>query len=92
MRRVALSGLAQTCEDETDRKLLSRDIDALDPWLDPQQEIDEAHVAYAAERLEQPAEEVCRRYEALAERFGLKLAWRRPTAEPCKSRSRKKVE
>ena len=34
IRKAAVGGLAQRLEDETDRKLLSTDLDALVPWLD----------------------------------------------------------
>jgi Ribonuclease G/E len=75
IRSAALGGLSRTCEDKTDRKLLSRDLDDLQPYLDPQEAIDEARVRQAAKKLKIPAEEVRRRYEALAQRFGLKLEW-----------------
>lgn len=72
-------GLSWACEGEIDRKLLTRDLDALNPFLDPRQEISEEWVRRAAERLEIPAEEVHRRYEALAGQFPLKLAWQPDT-------------
>nr|VFJ69573.1 MAG: NACHT domain-containing protein [Candidatus Kentron sp. FW] len=77
IRRAALEGLAQTCEDEVDRKLLSQDLDGLDyPFqrgLDPAQPIDAQRMAEAARKLEKPPEAIRRRYEALAARFGLTL-------------------
>ena len=75
MRRAAVEGLSQMCKDEADRKLLSRDLDAIEPFLDPQEEISEDRVRQAARGLDKPVEEVRHRYEALAQEFGLKLAW-----------------
>ncbi|NJR73535.1 MAG: HEAT repeat domain-containing protein [Scytonema sp. CRU_2_7] len=72
-RIMALKILSHTCKDKVDRKLLSRDIDAFDPFLDPQEEIDEERVRYAAERLKISVEEVRSRYQALAQQFPLKL-------------------
>jgi len=82
VRRAALGALSRTCEDDTDRRLLSRDLDALEPFLDPQQEISEEHVRQAARGLETSLEEVRRRYEALAQQFPLKLAWQSRAAQP----------
>jgi HEAT repeat protein len=72
-RVMALKALSRTCKDEVDRKLLSRDLDAVNPFVDPQEEIDEERVRYAAENLEISVEEVRSRYQALAEQFQLKL-------------------
>jgi hypothetical protein len=77
MRKVALELLSKTCEEEVDRKLLSYSFDGNWVFLDVQNEIDNEWVGFAAEQLTMPIEEVRRRYEALAERFPLKLAWRR---------------
>jgi len=82
VRRAALGALSRTCEDDTDRRLLSRDIDAVQPFLDPQQEISEEHVRQAAKRLDMPVEEVRSRYDALAQQFPLKLAWQPRAAQP----------
>jgi len=43
--------------------------------LDPQEEIDDVQLYEARAILKLPMEEVKRRYEALAVRFGLRLAW-----------------
>jgi hypothetical protein len=75
MRVAALRALSRTCEDEIDRKLLSRDLDALNPFLDPQKEINEKWVRHAAKTLKMPVEEVCNRYQALAQKFSLKLSF-----------------
>jgi HEAT repeat protein len=74
-RVAALSALSRICEDGIDRKLLSRDLDALDPFLDPQKEIDEKWVRHAAKSLKMPVEEVRNRYQALAQKFSLKLSF-----------------
>nr|VFK10286.1 MAG: HEAT repeat-containing protein [Candidatus Kentron sp. LPFa] len=73
VRRAALGGLAQG-EDETDHRLLSQDLDRLAPWLDPARPIDAARMEEATRRLDKTPEEIRRRYEALAARFGLTLA------------------
>ncbi|WP_427161853.1 HEAT repeat domain-containing protein [Aliinostoc sp. HNIBRCY26] len=73
IRTVTLKKLSLTCDEYIDCKLLSRDIDAFDPFLDPQKEIDEERVQYAAEVLEISVEEVRSRYQALAQKFRLKL-------------------
>jgi HEAT repeat protein len=73
VRLIALRALSRTCKDEVDRKLLSRDLDANEPFLDPQEEIDEERVRYAAEELEISVEEVRSRYQSLAQQFQLKL-------------------
>jgi GTPase SAR1 family protein len=74
LRRAALQGLAQSCEDEIDRRLLSEDLDDSYPWLDPLSPITEDQIANAAARLKKPLPEIQQRYAALAERFGLTLA------------------
>ena len=74
LRCIALGGLASTCIDETDRELLSEDLDGFGPWLDPLSPITAERIALAADKLEKPREEIQQRYAALAERFGLKLA------------------
>ena len=74
-RVEALEALSLMCKDKTDRKLLSRNLDGFQPVLDPKKEIDEKRVRQAAKRLKIPADEVRRRYEALAQQFPLKLAW-----------------
>ena len=76
VRRAALGALSLLmCEDEMDRKLLASYFVADLSFLDPQEEIDEGRVRQAAKRLRMPADEVRRRYEALAQQFPLKLAW-----------------
>jgi HEAT repeat protein len=75
-RLAALDGLSQTCEDEINRKLVSRDVDGLRPFLDCNQPIGDLQVRRAVRKIKLSEEEVRRRYEDLAERFPLKLAWR----------------
>ena len=72
VRCTALGGLAQTCSEREDRKLLIRDFN----WgeaIDPQSPITPERIAEAARRLEKPPEEIHQRYTALAQRFGLRL-------------------
>ena len=76
IRCLALEAMAKTCENRTDLRLLSQNFDDAWPYLDPQEPVTEARVVDAAAKLGQPAEEIRRRYEALHERFGLRLAWR----------------
>jgi HEAT repeat protein len=73
-RQAAVDGLARK-RDKTDRQLLSRDIDASKPWLDPQEPITAARVAKAARELKLSEEEVRLRYQALAADFLLQLDW-----------------
>jgi len=54
-------------------------IDALHPFWDPQEEIGKSQLREAMERLNLSIEEIQRRYEALAHRFQLKLAWQANT-------------
>lgn len=49
------------------------DVDALNLFLDPQEEIDEERVNYAAAQLKISVEDVRMRYQTLAQQFGLRL-------------------
>jgi hypothetical protein len=73
-RSDAFDALLDLCEDDVDRRLVTRDLDGLYPYIDPPAEIDDARIRNAAERLEIPAGEVRSRYEALARLFPLKLS------------------
>ncbi|MDU9049878.1 MAG: NACHT domain-containing protein [Candidatus Electrothrix sp. Rat3] len=74
VRCAVLWGLAKTCENEIDRKLLSKGLYGFGlMMLDPQAPITTARIAEAAEDLEQPEEEIARRYKELAQRFDLIL-------------------
>jgi len=75
VRRDALGGLAQGLE-KIDRKLLSCDLDGIDPFLDPREPINDTFAKRAASEFELTVEDVQVRYETLAARFGLGLAWR----------------
>ncbi len=80
MRRAALGALAQGLE-ETQRRMLSEDLDGIDPFLDPGQAITERFANKAAQALKTPVEEIKAQYEALAARFKLRLAWQaKPTS------------
>lgn len=74
-RRAAMGGLAHTT-DYVERQLLSRDLDGLAPFLDPEEVISETFAQKAASQLAITLEEVKARYEALAGRSHLKLEWR----------------
>jgi len=89
VRKDALGALAWICEDETDRILLSRNFNDKRPWLDPQNPIDENRVAEAAKKFEMPEEEIRRRYEKLAEKYKLKLTWRKAHGTHGKTRKKK---
>ncbi len=89
VRREAMGGLSQTCKDEMDRMLLTKDLDGVAPFLDPQEEIAEEWVRQAAEGMDVLTDEVRRRYEALSQQFPLKLAWR-PRAAGSKGSSESK--
>ena len=60
----------------SDRRLLSSDLYGVPPFLDPHEPIGEALVQRAVAKLRLTPEEVRARYEALAERFHLRLEWR----------------
>ena len=60
--------------DETDRRLLSRDLDGIDPWLDPQDRITEEWMRDSAESLGRSPEDVRERYEAMAPVLNLRLS------------------
>jgi HEAT repeat protein len=72
VRGIVLQSLAGPL-DEVDRKLLSRDLDALTPFLDPCQPIKLERSITAASILNLPADDVRARYKKLALRFGLHL-------------------
>ncbi|MCP4700167.1 MAG: NACHT domain-containing protein [Gammaproteobacteria bacterium] len=75
LRRAALGGLAQTCNKPIERKLLGEYLGEFPVFLDPQAPISESRIAEAAKKLRKPAAEIRQRYEVLAARFGLILAW-----------------
>ena len=72
VRRSALLGLSKWVDD-VDRRLLSRDLDGVSPFLDPREPIRRVRVEEAASELELSVDEVQRRYEALVTRFGLRM-------------------
>lgn len=74
VRQAAVAGLAELLDNGIDKKLLSRDLDVLPPWLDPREPITERRIADAAQRLHITSQEVRSRYEALAADFHLKFA------------------
>jgi len=75
VRQVAVRSYVVQREVE-DRQLLSRDFDAMEPWIDPQELITEARVVNASRLLDITPEQVRSRYEAMAVDLNLKLVWR----------------
>jgi hypothetical protein len=67
-RRAALEGLSHTCDDETDRKLLTRNANGWRPFLDCDLPVGRPQIRRAARVLKLPEQEIQRRYEHLAER------------------------
>ncbi|MFF5495610.1 NACHT domain-containing protein [Streptomyces aquilus] len=85
-RAATLWSLASLETDYHTRILLSQNLNGELPGRDPAQEIDEEALPRISQVTQLPAEEVRARYEALAERYPLKLAWlprqrQRPTTE-----------
>jgi HEAT repeat protein len=74
-RIEALEALSLLCKDGIDRKLLSEEFDAVQPFWDPLIEIDAERIDKATKVLKLPTEEVRARYEAIARLFPLKLEW-----------------
>ncbi len=74
IRHNAVCGYARQKE-ILNQKLLSRDLDANTPWLDPKEPITEVQVAKAARELEIPPEQVRSRFKAMAGELNLKLGW-----------------
>ena len=75
VQRIALGGLAQGLE-ETYRKLFSLDLDGFDPFLDPQEYINNKFAETVAPMFKLIVEDVKVCYETLAVRFVLRLNWR----------------
>jgi HEAT repeat protein len=75
VRQTAVRAYAQH-KDILDQQLLSRDLDATDPWLDPKEPVAEAQVANAARRFKITPGHVRSRYEAMAVDLCLKLSWK----------------
>lgn len=91
-RRAAMGALARNCEDETDRRLLSRHFYTEDGGLDPKSPITNGRIAAAAKFLNETEVEIRQRYEKLAEQFGLTLEpskAKKPAGKPKSRRARK---
>ena len=76
VRGAAVGALAMREGDEI-RRLLSRDVDGIGPWLDPQVPIDAAWVAVVTRETNLSKTDVHRLYEEIASDFGLTLQWKR---------------
>ncbi|MGH8909987.1 MAG: HEAT repeat domain-containing protein, partial [Egibacteraceae bacterium] len=74
-RLWALEGLSHTCDGETDRKLLTKNVDGLQPFLDPRLPIGDTHLRRAARALNLPEQDIQHRYTHLAQRLPLTLSW-----------------
>ncbi|MGH3766733.1 MAG: hypothetical protein ACRDTX_16555 [Pseudonocardiaceae bacterium] len=70
VRRAALGVLVSDL-DKPDRRLLTKGIDGVDPFLDPMEPIAQTWMAHAAEEIGKPIDEVRRDYERLAAAFDL---------------------
>jgi HEAT repeat protein len=75
IRQAAVRAYAHQKE-LTDQRLLSRDLDGSDPWLDPNKPVSDDQVAKAAKQLDISPEEVRSRFEKMASDLNLKLGWR----------------
>ncbi|MEM7538799.1 MAG: HEAT repeat domain-containing protein [Chloroflexota bacterium] len=76
IRRNALKTLAMAYRDDIECQLLSvLFIDRGGTFWDPQEEINQTRIQEAAHWMHLPEDDVRRRYEALAQRFSLKLSW-----------------
>lgn len=62
--------------DPIDERLLSRDVDAAAPWIDPSVQIAEEQVSRAAAELDIEVDEVRTLYEGMAADLKLTLGWR----------------
>jgi HEAT repeat protein len=74
-RRMAAVEELASKRDRTVETLLSRDLDAGGPWIDPKDVITEARIIDAAKKLNITTQEARSLYEKLAAEFHLKLAW-----------------
>ncbi|SNX56329.1 PBS lyase HEAT-like repeat-containing protein [Streptomyces sp. TLI_55] len=77
-RRSALWALAALESDRVDQVLLSRDRDGDAPGIDPQQKITESALPSYANAVRLSIRQVRSRYEELAKRYPLTLAWLQP--------------
>ncbi|WP_405726746.1 HEAT repeat domain-containing protein [Streptomyces sp. NBC_00028] len=75
----ALWTLASLESDQVDQVLLSRDRDGAAPGIDPQQKITESALPAYAHAVRLPLRQVRSRYEELAKRYPLTLAWLPPS-------------
>lgn len=77
VRCAVAETIAGKLEDSELSRFLSRDFDDMQPWVDPQQPIDEHHLETLSKRARIPVTEIRSGYEALNERLAgkLRLAW-----------------
>jgi len=80
VRRLAVQAIATKCE-PVEKKILSKDIDGMPPWMDPRKPITDARVQEVAAGLNLTPEIVRALYEDLPVRLGLRLNWRKKADE-----------
>jgi hypothetical protein len=83
-RAAALLSLSHTLGIEHAPVLCSRDLDGVDPGLDPREPITQAMVANASAKLGKPAAEIRDLYEQIACVASLTLAWKTPKRKPAR--------
>jgi len=76
VRRQVLMALMKIAGDEVDRELFLTYFNDRDFWADPKIPIPCSRITRAAKELKLPPEEIQRRYEVLAQQFGLILEWK----------------
>jgi HEAT repeat protein len=72
-RKAAVREIVRIRDIPIEKKLLSRDLDGKNPWIDPDKNITEARITTAARDLGITAREVRSLYESIAADFHLKL-------------------
>lgn len=82
VRQLALWSLALMERDSFDKLLLSRDLDGESPGVDPNDVITDRTLTERAEAVDLTLAEVRARYDELAKRYPLKLAWSAITLPP----------
>lgn len=77
VRGTAIFEWSRTLESALSRHLLTRDLDAIEPGIDPREVIDLARVADAAKRIGKSPETIRNEYEMLVREHGfpLRLSW-----------------
>lgn len=90
LRSAAVDALADRL-DKTDRRLLTSDLDGIEPYIDPPEPITEERVKQAAATLHWSHDAVRARYRALAADLGLHLAFDDPPTTPKKPATKRRA-